>query len=160
VSILIEDVPPIRYRGEALTATKEFVLGTQRAMPPEETLARIRPHFFEVGITRLADITGLDRLGVPIWCSIRPDSSTLAVDSGKGATPVAAATSAAMEALERSVAEVFRDVEVRAPYGHVADCAAFAPDEHPRMRHSVWSVELVGLRGLLPLLPKLWGIPV
>ena len=106
---------PINYYGEQHTATKEFLLGTQRAMPPEETLARIRPHFATVGITRLADITGLDRLGVPIWCSIRPDSSTLAVDSGKGATPVAAATSAAMEALERSIAEVFDDVATLTP---------------------------------------------
>ena len=137
------DAPPISYRGETHAAVKEFLWGTQRAMPPEETLARIRPHFHEVGITRLADITGLDRLGVPVWCSIRPDSQTLAVDSGKGATPVAAATSAAMEALERSVAEAFEDVTVRATYDDIAADAGFGPDEHPRVRHSVWSPDTI-----------------
>ena len=101
------------------------------------------PHFSTVGITRLADITGLDRLGVPIWCSIRPDSSTLAVDSGKGATPVAAATSAAMEALERSVAEVFDDVVTRATYEQIAPETAFGPDEHPRLKYSLWAPDTV-----------------
>ncbi len=142
-TIVRDDAPPINYYGEQHTATKEFLLGTQRAMPPEETLARIRPHFSTVGITRLADITGLDRLGVPIWCSIRPDSSTLAVDSGKGATPVAAATSAAMEALERSVAEVFDEVATRATYEQVAPEAAFGPDEHPRLKYSLWAPDTV-----------------
>lgn len=130
---------PVNYRGELHTAAKEFVWGTQRAMPPEKTLARIRPHFPTVGITRLADITGLDRVAVPIWCAIRPDSSTLAVDSGKGATSVAAATSAAMEALERSVAETFDEAVAQATFADVADVAAFGPHEHPRTRHSLWA---------------------
>jgi ribosomal protein S12 methylthiotransferase accessory factor len=139
----LSDAAPIRYFGEDYKATKEFLWGTQRAMPPEETLARIRPHFSEVGITRLADITGLDRVGVPIWCSIRPDSRTLAVDSGKGASPVAAATSAAMEALERSVAETLDDLVLRAPYDEVAGRAGFGPDEHPIFREAVWSSDTI-----------------
>jgi ribosomal protein S12 methylthiotransferase accessory factor len=134
---------PIRYFGDEHVATKEFLWGTQRAMPPEQTLARIRSHFREVGVTRLADVTGLDRLGVPIWCSIRPYSRTLAVDSGKGATPVAAATSAAMEAIERSVAETFDDVVVEARYEEVADRAGFGPYGHPVFRDSVWSPDTI-----------------
>ncbi len=131
--------PPIRYFGQPHQATKEFLWGTQRAMPPEETLARIRPCFPRLGITRLANITGLDRLAVPVWCSVRPDSRTLAVDSGKGATHAAAATSAAMEALERSVGERFDDVLVQAPYREVAGRAGFGPDEYPTVRDAVWS---------------------
>ena len=133
----------VSYYDERHEARKEFVVGTQRAMPPEATLARIRPHFATVGITRLADITGLDRLGVPIWCAVRPDSSTLAVDSGKGATPVAAATSAAMEALERSVAEDFVDDSVRATYEQIGPRAAFGPHEHPRLGFAIWSPDTV-----------------
>ncbi len=140
---IVVDAPAISYRGEQHTAPKEFRQGTHRAMPPEETFARIRPHFPEVGITRIADITGLDRLGVPVWCSIRPDSRTLAVDSGKGATPIAAATSAAMEALERCVAERFDDVVIRATHTQVARHAGFAPDEHPRLRHALWAPERI-----------------
>jgi ribosomal protein S12 methylthiotransferase accessory factor len=135
--------PPIRYFEDEHTATKEFFWGTQRAMPPEQTLARIRSHFREVGITRLADVTGLDRLAVPTWCSIRPYSRTLAVDSGKGATPVAAATSAAMEAIERSVAETFDDVVLEARYEAVADRAGFGPDGHPVFRDAVWSPDTI-----------------
>ena len=133
----------VSYYDERHEARKEFVVGTQRAMPPEETLARIRPHFAAVGITRLADITGLDRLGVPIWCAVRPDSSTLAVDSGKGATPVAAATSAAMEALERSVAEEFVDDSLRATYDQIGSRAGFGPYEHPHIGCAIWSPDTV-----------------
>lgn len=90
--------------------------GAQRACSLLETFARILPHFAELGITRVADITGLDRIGIPVALCIRPDSATLAVDSGKGATVDAAMASAAMEGIERVTAEnaTFADV-MRAP---------------------------------------------
>ena len=60
-----------------------------------------RPYFDEVGITRVADITGMDRIGIPVYAAIRPDSKSLAVDSGKGITREQAKCSAVMEAIER-----------------------------------------------------------
>jgi ribosomal protein S12 methylthiotransferase accessory factor len=43
----------------------------------------------------------MDRVGIPVYASVRPDSQSLAVDSGKGFDPIQAKCSAAMEALER-----------------------------------------------------------
>ncbi len=80
--------------------------GAQRANTPEETLGRIKPFFPVAGISRVADITGLDRIGIPVALCIRPDSGSLAVDSGKGMTVSGALASAAMEGMERYAAEV------------------------------------------------------
>ena len=53
-----------------------------------------------VGITRLAKITHLDRLGIPTWQSIRPSASTLCVSQGKGVDDIHAKISAIMESIE------------------------------------------------------------
>ena len=60
------------------------------------------------GITRVADITDLDRIGIPVFSSIRPmaDRGAISVYNGKGATPTEARVSAMMEGLERYSAEV------------------------------------------------------
>ena len=71
-----------------------------RICSPEQTLERIRPAFQTAGITRIANITGLDRIGLPVAAAIRPNSPTLSTSAGKGLTPVQAKVSAAMEALE------------------------------------------------------------
>lgn len=74
--------------------------GTYRLCSPEETLARVAPHRLACGITRVTSVTGLDTLGVPTYCAVRPDALTLQVCQGKGLTPAAAEASAVMEALE------------------------------------------------------------
>lgn len=78
---------------------------TDRAVSPANTYARLRPRFAEFGITRVADQTGFDLLGIPTFAAFRPNASTLAVSQGKGLTRDAARTSAFMEALELAVAE-------------------------------------------------------
>ena len=79
--------------------------GFHRICPPEDTLARVWPLLSTVGVTRVSDITGLDRIGVPVWSSVVPKSrDILSVYNGKGTTPVAARTSAVMEAVERYAA--------------------------------------------------------
>jgi ribosomal protein S12 methylthiotransferase accessory factor len=59
------------------------------------------------GVTRLADITGLDRIGVPVFQAIRPASRALAVHQGKGLTVLGAQVGALMEAVESAHAEAF-----------------------------------------------------
>jgi ribosomal protein S12 methylthiotransferase accessory factor len=86
-------------------APKGFRGSTHRACPPEDTLARITPHLALAGITRLADITGLDRIGIPVTLAIRPNARTVVGSTGKGATLVAAQVSGAMEAIEMHHAE-------------------------------------------------------
>jgi ribosomal protein S12 methylthiotransferase accessory factor len=67
---------------------------------PSETLSRIRPHLLEFGVTRCADVTWLDRIGIPVFCGIRPRTRTVQVSNGKGLTPVDAQVSCLMEAIE------------------------------------------------------------
>lgn len=81
---------------------------TQRAVPPQETLDRVEPKAAESGITRIADITSLDRIGIPVFSCIRPTAleGAVSVYNGKGATPLEARVSAVMEGIERFSAEV------------------------------------------------------
>ena len=91
--------------GLAGPAAKAYRLGTHRSATPEETLARLEPLLPAFGITRLANITGLDRIGIPVYMACRPNSRSLAVFQGKGLEPAAARASAAMEAIETFHAE-------------------------------------------------------
>lgn len=74
--------------------------GTVRARPPEETWQALAGCLPAYGITRVADLTGLDCIGLPVWTAIRPASLTLSASQGKGATPLLAKLSAVMEAIE------------------------------------------------------------
>jgi putative methanogenesis marker protein 1 len=87
---------------------KRYKDDTHRAVPPEETLARVECKMPAAGITRVADITNLDRIGIPVFSSIRPmaQRGAISVYNGKGATPVEAKVSAMMEGIERYSAEV------------------------------------------------------
>ena len=76
-----------------------------RVRPPAETLAALRPRLPDFGVTRLARLTGLDEIGVPVWAAVRPNALTLAVSQGKGVDDAAAAASAMMEAIEVATAE-------------------------------------------------------
>lgn len=78
---------------------------SDRVDSPEVTVARVWPYLADLGITRLARQTGLDRLGIPCWAAFRPNSRSLAGSQGKGLTDAAACASAVMEAVEVAVAE-------------------------------------------------------
>ena len=47
-----------------------------------------------MGITRLADVTGLDNIGIPVFQAIRPNARSLSVSQGKGVSLEAAQASA------------------------------------------------------------------
>lgn len=80
---------------------------TQRAIPLEQTLARIEPKVPAAGITRVADITNLDRIGIPVFSCIRPTAGdgAITVYNGKGATVEESRISAIMEGIERYSSE-------------------------------------------------------
>ena len=59
----------------------------------------------KLGITRLADVTGLDVLGLPVVQAIRPYSKSNSVSQGKGMNLYKAAQSAVMESAEGFFAE-------------------------------------------------------
>jgi YcaO-like protein with predicted kinase domain len=72
---------------------------------PSETLARIRPLATRMGVTRLGNITGLDRIGIPVAIAVRPNSRSVSVSQGKGLELSQAMASALMEACEGFHAE-------------------------------------------------------
>ncbi len=91
---------------------------TQRATPLDETLARIEPLVPAAGITRVADITSLDRIGIPVFSCIRPTAmdGAITVYNGKGATVEESRISAIMEGIERYSSEMHDRRPELAPY--------------------------------------------
>jgi len=85
--------------------SKAYRLGTHRTLTPEDTLQRIQPLLEPMGITRVANVTGLDRVGIPVYNSFRPHSRSISVSQGKGSEPMAAKVSAIMESVETFHAE-------------------------------------------------------
>ncbi len=81
-------------------ATKRFRVGTHRTRTPEETWTWVHPRLADVGVSRIADVTALDRIGIPVYQAVRPASRNLCVSQGKGVTAAAARVGAAMEAVE------------------------------------------------------------
>ncbi len=73
---------------------------TSRVQGLAATWSAIEPLLARAGITRVADLTGLDDLGIPTAQAVRPDSVTLSVSQGKAPTLLGARVSAAMEGLE------------------------------------------------------------
>lgn len=84
---------------------KAFQAETHRVVSPAATLERVRPFLRTMGITRIANVTGLDTVGIPTVVCCRPNSRSLAVSQGKGLTLAAAKTSAVMESIEAYHAE-------------------------------------------------------
>ncbi len=79
--------------------------GIPRSVPAAETVLSMSPIARSLGVTRVADITGLDRVGIPVYSAVVPDSDDpLSVYNGKGARPVDALAGALMEAIERQTA--------------------------------------------------------
>ena len=125
--------------GVAYAARKGFYHGTHRTAPPERTLATIWQAAPTVGLTRLADVTGLDRIGVPTVVGCRPNAPTLAVSGGKGFTVLAATVSAGMEAVEIWHAENPTVESVVAPHATLARDGLTMPEHHlPLMRNPLF----------------------
>jgi len=102
---------------------KRYKRDTHRAIPPEETLKRVEPLVSTAGITRIADITNLDRVGIPVFSSIRPmaRSGAISVYNGKGITPTEAKVSAIMEGFERYSAEVCDEPDIITSFSKLSD---------------------------------------
>ncbi len=84
---------------------KAFTHGTHRVCAPAETLLRIQDALPAFGITRVADVTGLDTVGIPVYVCVRPNARSLSVSQGKGLDRQHAKVSAIMESIELFHAE-------------------------------------------------------
>ncbi len=119
----------------------------QRLLPPEETLERVRPFMETAGITRLANVTNLDTIGIPVVNAYRPNSRSISVSQGKGLTLAAAKTSGVMEAVELFVAE-------RPPLPLRRASHDDLRQEAPVV--DVWDLPRVATSSLRDTLPILW----
>jgi ribosomal protein S12 methylthiotransferase accessory factor len=81
--------------------------GPHRTASARTAWARVRHAVHAIGITRLADVTGLDCVGLPTWSAVRPlaDRFSVSVTCGKGLRPIDARIGAVMEAVEYWSAE-------------------------------------------------------
>jgi ribosomal protein S12 methylthiotransferase accessory factor len=114
-------------------AAKRYTRGTHRLCAPEETLERLRPLLAPMGITRIANVTGLDRVGIPVMMVVRPNSRSVAVSQGKGLTVAAAKASGVMEAAELWHAEHITKPLKLASYREMrVDHRVADPDRLPR----------------------------
>jgi YcaO-like protein with predicted kinase domain len=126
---------------------KAWLRGTHRSVAPAETLARLKPLLPKMGITRLANVTGLDTIGIPVVMSVRPNSRSLSVSQGKGLDLDAAKASAAMESIEGFHAERVAGPLLLASYDELrADHVVADPQRLP----------LSDQRLFRPTLPILW----
>jgi putative methanogenesis marker protein 1 len=99
---------------ELKSCPKLYRKETHRVKSPEETFDIVSPLTDVAGITRIADITKLDRLNIPVFSCIRPAAAdgAISVYNGKGVTAIAARVSAIMEGLERYSAELQKEDEI------------------------------------------------
>jgi YcaO-like protein with predicted kinase domain len=122
--------------------SKAFRDGTHRAVSPTKTLERVRPWLAHMGITRVANVTGLDTIGLPVVMVVRPDSRSVSVSQGKGLTLDAAKASGVMESAELWHAETallalrFGSEEALAVDHRVADTDALATTASTTYRRS------------------------
>ncbi|HUF87927.1 MAG TPA: YcaO-like family protein [Thermohalobaculum sp.] len=119
---------------------KKYTFDTHRAADPQETLDRVGPHLLRMGITRVANVTGLDRIGIPVVMVCRPNSRSVAVAQGKGLSLEAAKASGVMESVETWHAE---RISLPIRYACQADLVREAPIADvrrlPRVRASRFS---------------------
>jgi ribosomal protein S12 methylthiotransferase accessory factor len=102
---------------------KGYRTDTHRVVPPEETLNRVEKLLPGIGVTRVAEISGLDRIGIPVFSAIRPTSAkgSISVYAGKGASEVEAKVSVMMEAIERYSSEYQKSDKKRIKAGSFED---------------------------------------
>ena len=90
-----------------MTDELTYFKGTHRIIAPKQTIENNEDKLKIAGITRIADITDLDRIGMPIYTAIRPtaEDGAVSVYGGKGISKDHAKASAMMEGFERYSAE-------------------------------------------------------
>src|SRR4030095_8409709 len=104
---------------------KGYLEASHRTISPRSTLTRLSKKKRQLaGITRVADITDLDVIGIPTYVAIRPEAcfatpveeGRISIYNGKGFTKYQAKASALMEAFERCSGEPFRRKPIIASY--------------------------------------------
>lgn len=120
MNLTAENKPLFGLPGLTQGCPKRYAEGQARSENPLQTLEKIRPLFRQAGLTRIGNVTHLDRHDIPVTVAIRPNSKSLAVSSGKSTTLEGALVSGAMEALELYAAEEAAPESFLAPYAELS----------------------------------------
>lgn len=111
-----------------MTEQLTYFEGTHRVIAPKKTIEINEGKLRTAGITRIADITDLDRIGMPVFTAIRPtaEDGAISIYGGKGITKDHAKASAMMEGFERYSAEKQNDDEtIIATVSEISDKGKF-----------------------------------
>lgn len=111
-----------------------------RTSTPEAAMGRVEPYLSDYGITRVAHLTFLDRVGIPVHTAHKPAGKSLSNGSGKGVSPQASRISAIMEAVEQTYWEDHGVTRIVASQDDlVADGVAHVPaSQVPMIRGNLW----------------------
>ena len=97
--------PSIAAAASVASTRKPSAGRADRLLSAEATFADAQRLFEPLRITRVADVTGLDCIGIPVVTVCRPNARSLALSQGKGPTLAAARASGVMESIELYHAE-------------------------------------------------------
>jgi ribosomal protein S12 methylthiotransferase accessory factor YcaO len=106
--------------------------GVERSVRPADTIRRASKVLDIIGVTKVADVTDLDRVGIPNFMTVRPHDLGPGISyyNGKGITRAAAHAGALMEAIERHAGERYDGpVIVSSHYNLRSDHACIDPLE-------------------------------
>jgi ribosomal protein S12 methylthiotransferase accessory factor len=116
----------------------------------------------EFGVSRLADVTGLDHSGIPVVQAVRPLSLSNAVSQGKGQTRQHAAIAALMESLELWAGEQTAAWRMTSRSGaELADAvrSGYCASVHPGDREAFLTKEWIIVEGYDILTDCIVGVP-
>ncbi|HYP97861.1 MAG TPA: YcaO-like family protein [Polyangiaceae bacterium] len=136
--------------------------GIRRTCTPRQTLDRVKALFKPLGITRVANVTGLDCIGIPTVMVTRPNARSLSVSQGKGVDLDAACASGVMESIELYHAERIQKPLLLASWNELRFArSAVDPADLPKTAKSIFHIDrtllwieaqdiLTGARSWLP----------
>ena len=96
---MVRDARSVRAFESAQRTPKVLREGTHRSQSLEDTLRHVLRLAPIMGVTRVANVTGLDPVGIPVVMVCRPNSRSLAVSQGKGIDLGSARASGLMDRL-------------------------------------------------------------
>ena len=123
-----------------MTALHDAGTATASDDGPAALLRDLSRQLPQLGITRVAIQTGLDRIGIPCCAAIRPNSATVATHQGKGIDLVSAEISAIMEAAEYAFAEAPEGKPIRLSLVE-ANASGFEPVEFRNLMPHGWAAD-------------------
>jgi ribosomal protein S12 methylthiotransferase accessory factor len=134
---------PLYFRQIRLSARKHKTGTNSHYYSEDQALAIAQKQAEKIGVTRLADVTGLDRIGIPVVNSIKPAVEGSCIQHGKGLTLKAAKISALMESLERHCARNAAVQSFFGTYNQVKEAHAVIPiDKMVHFKSSLFHADL------------------